>query len=232
MVEELDLPNSGNEQTEAGKTERFKPLKESEVSVLSLEQLKQYAYEATAAYQELVVIKTELEDIASHDDLTHIFNRRGIITELTRLINNDTTFTLLYMDLGNFKDINEAYGHLAGDIVLKTFAQEVVSKSTKRPTDTHGRLGGDEFIIILPESEIKGGAKVEDRLKRQLNRVKKEDRGEKHMEKVIPDVGITQYKAGSGESLESVLQRGDDLMKENKRKRKMQSGISLKRMGD
>ncbi len=90
------------------------------------------------------------------DPLTGIFNRYKLDNELERFYKdyqeNDISFALLMLDLDYFKNINDKYGHQEGDRVLKRFAQ--ILKECTRQTDTVGRWGGEEFIIIYPNSNL------------------------------------------------------------------------------
>ena len=94
---------------------------------------------------------------ANFDKLTGLPNRNLFFDRLNEAIKRATRknlkFNLLYIDLDGFKEINDTYGHAAGDIVLKVFAQNVIR--VVRKTDTFSRIGGDEFTIILDESNGK-----------------------------------------------------------------------------
>jgi diguanylate cyclase (GGDEF)-like protein len=88
---------------------------------------------------------------ATIDQLTGVSNRRGFLADCDRLAKNRTAssqpLAVLLMDLDHFKTINDTYGHAAGDTVLRSFAQGV--NSMVRPTDVFGRLGGEEFAMVL-----------------------------------------------------------------------------------
>lgn len=97
----------------------------------------------------------ELEHLATFDELTSINNRRSIMqileVEIERTKRNKLTFGLLIIDIDNFKLINDSYGHLTGDKVLKEMVN--ICNKCLRGMDTIGRYGGEEFIVILPESD-------------------------------------------------------------------------------
>ena len=88
------------------------------------------------------------------DDLTQAYNRRHFIetaqAELARVKRYGEVFSIAVIDVDDLKKINDAYGHLAGDQLLRTISS--VSKVSIRDTDTFARYGGDEFLVILPES--------------------------------------------------------------------------------
>jgi diguanylate cyclase (GGDEF)-like protein len=93
----------------------------------------------------------EMEKVADRDQLLPILNRRAFVRELTRYISfavrYGTPASLLYFDLDGFKQVNDGHGHAAGDAVLEHFAD--VLSANVRDTDVVGRLGGDEFGVIL-----------------------------------------------------------------------------------
>lgn len=97
-------------------------------------------------------IRHQLEDIVYKDPLTGLLNRRGFFETLAAFIKADKPFSLCYMDLNNFKFINDTYGHNIGDTVLIRFAEEL-QKNLQGIPNFFGRIGGDEFIVLL-QSDI------------------------------------------------------------------------------
>lgn len=100
-------------------------------------------------------IQDMLYKLATTDQLTQVFNRRYMIDELDRSVahfqSSNVRASVILMDLDHFKSVNDRYGHNAGDVVLKG-AAKVIAKQM-RPQDIFGRLGGEEFLVILPETE-------------------------------------------------------------------------------
>jgi len=94
-----------------------------------------------------------LNNLAHYDQLTEIPNRYLLFDRLSHLIEqsnrNETSFAILYIDLDNFKSINDSKGHTFGDLVLKEASLRL--KQSIRNSDTVGRIGGDEFIVLLEE---------------------------------------------------------------------------------
>ena len=105
------------------------------------------------------------------DYLTKLYNRRYYDYYLKKLINlmhnTDKTFSLMIIDIDNFKDINDNLGHLIGDKVLKVVAETI--KSSIRNRDTCFRFGGDEFAVILPDTSKKNAALIAERIQRKLS---------------------------------------------------------------
>jgi diguanylate cyclase (GGDEF)-like protein len=110
----------------------------------------------------------ELEHLAlaNHDPLTHILNRRGLTTYLQHALlrsrRTGESLCAMLIDCDNFKEINNARGHAAGDAVLIGISQ-LIAESV-RPTDIFARLGGDEFIVLMPDTTIAGAVAAGERL--------------------------------------------------------------------
>jgi diguanylate cyclase (GGDEF)-like protein len=98
----------------------------------------------------------EYRQLALFDPLTGVYNRRAVEMrigeEIKRCTRRKVPLTLVVLDLNDFKEINDTHGHLAGDVALKEFAQCL--KRASRGSDIVGRLGGDEFMILLPECTL------------------------------------------------------------------------------
>ncbi|RMH40743.1 MAG: diguanylate cyclase [Deltaproteobacteria bacterium] len=101
------------------------------------------------------------------DALTGVANRRAVQraldTELRRARRNRRSLAILVIDINDFKDINDTHGHLAGDEVLRQVARRL--RMTLRATDVVGRIGGDEFLVVLPEQDERGAQLAADRVR-------------------------------------------------------------------
>jgi diguanylate cyclase (GGDEF)-like protein len=108
-----------------------------------------------------------LEEIASTDHLTKIPNRRelkkAITDEFVRSARSQRKFALIMFDLDHFKQVNDTYGHDMGDTVLIAVAKTV--KAMVRDLDTFGRYGGEEFLLVLPETEIYQATELAERIR-------------------------------------------------------------------
>lgn len=113
-----------------------------------------------------------LEDIASHDSLTGLLNRRalyeGANRELARAQREDQPLSVIMIDLDHFKQINDRYGHLAGDQTLRQ-AATVLAKGL-REYDLLGRWGGEEFLMVLPGADVPESLAVAERLRDEITR--------------------------------------------------------------
>ncbi|MCG8653070.1 MAG: GGDEF domain-containing protein [Pirellulales bacterium] len=163
---------------------------------------------------------TELESMADEDPLVPVLNRRGFERELERILayvkRYGTTVTLVYLDLDDFKGVNDRYGHAGGDAALKHFADMLLANV--RRSDLVGRLGGDEFAIILHRADLNATAAKAAQLAAQVAvSPAPHDGGE------IP-LSITWGAAElqGDDSVESVLERADKAMYEGKARRRAQ----------
>ena len=112
-----------------------------------------------------------LEGLTQTDELTGLFNRRGFQAEFRRAVSAagryDERGMLIYVDLDGFKPINDAYGHAAGDEVLRRIAGTL--RENVRDTDSVGRMGVDEFCVLLTRTSWKNGLARAEGLDRSLN---------------------------------------------------------------
>lgn len=108
---------------------------------------------------------------ANTDYLTGLLNRRsfesGLADEIRRAARYDTPLSVVIMDIDNFKQINDNYGHLAGDKCLIHLAN-IIRDNLKRPADFAGRYGGEEFVLVLPETDSTGGLYVAETLRKNV----------------------------------------------------------------
>lgn len=115
-------------------------------------------------------LKSRLEEQAHQDYLTGLYNRRYFIeqgqVELARAQRYGSTLSMLMLDIDHFKAINDTHGHKAGDIVLQKFSE--VMRETLRTIDIVGRIGGEEFAILLPETDMTKAAEVAERLREKV----------------------------------------------------------------
>ncbi|MBF7073822.1 GGDEF domain-containing protein [Glaciecola sp. MH2013] len=118
-------------------------------------------YELEIAIRELNEANHELERKNSIDALTGVANRRfydkRVVAEARRSRREKTSLAIAMLDIDHFKNVNDTYGHQCGDEALKHFAK-VVSSCLKRPSDTVCRYGGEEFVLILPNTDLDGAS--------------------------------------------------------------------------
>jgi diguanylate cyclase (GGDEF)-like protein len=112
----------------------------------------------------------KLFDFAARDALTGLYNKRFIINELENYCRiarrSGRTFSIILIDIDDFKQINDRHGHLAGDEYLKQFA--ALLRRSLREQDIAGRFGGEEFLVILPETGIEGAFQLAVRVRQNV----------------------------------------------------------------
>jgi diguanylate cyclase len=111
-----------------------------------------------------------LMEISQTDELTGLANRReglaAATRELSRHRRNGGPAVLIVLDIDRFKEINDRYGHPAGDEILRAVA--LLLRKSSRATDTPARYAGDEFLLVLPETDLEGAAEMAKRIREQL----------------------------------------------------------------
>ena len=116
--------------------------------------------------QALSVANDRLRDLSQHDELTGLYNRRYVMQrlgdELSRLRRKPVSLTVAMVDLDGFKRVNDEIGHDAGDEVLRAAARAL--QAATRKADVVARYGGDEFVIIFPDTETEGARSVAARI--------------------------------------------------------------------
>ncbi|WP_137937161.1 diguanylate cyclase [Chitinivorax sp. B] len=127
-----------------------------------------------AIYQrQLQSAMCQLEETNNRDSLTGVFNRRytlqRLLSEADRARRYRTPLSLLMFDLDRFKQINDTLGHLAGDEVLRMCGRHI--SALLRESDVFGRYGGEEFIIVLPQTDLDGVSLLGERLRREIEQL-------------------------------------------------------------
>jgi diguanylate cyclase (GGDEF)-like protein len=165
----------------------------------------------SAAVEELSLAKRKVEDLAQHDSLTGLPNRRLLLDRLKQATTNARRrkhyVAVLFVDLDNFKIVNDTHGHDAGDELLKEVARRLTG--CVREGDTVSREGGDEFVLVLPDLETREDAhRVADKVLRDLG-------GPVTLEgyevRVTPSIGVCYYPDDASEP-QQLLKCADDAM--------------------
>ena len=120
---------------------------------------------------ELTKIKQEMERLAHTDFLTGLYNRRFFMQRLAeeteRVKRGHQPMSVLLLDMDGFKTVNDTHGHDVGDRVLQVIAS--VTQEVKRISDVSARIGGEEFAMLLPDTDREGAIKLAQRLRRTIN---------------------------------------------------------------
>ena len=154
-------------------------------------------------------LSTTLEEatrLATEDSLTGIMNRRHmeqqIHVEIARAARHDSKLSLILFDLDHFKVVNDTYGHEKGDEALKRTAR--LASETVRSTDLIGRWGGEEFVVLLPETEMDGAMVVAEKIRQNLD--------ESTEQLYMPTASFGVVELHSGENFISLYSRADIAM--------------------
>ena len=148
-----------------------------------------------------------IENMAARDELTGVLNRRSLVTVMGqqkgRADRYGAGFSLLMVDIDHFKQINDTYGHAAGDTVLTRFAK--AAAASMRLSDTFGRYGGEEFVAVLDQTNLEGACVVGERMCAMARRLQYEEVAVTL--RVTVSLGIAQYRPP--EDWHALIERAD-----------------------
>ncbi len=164
--------------------------------------------------EELVVQSERLEAMLFEDPLTGLSNRRFILTQLAGAVSaarrHERPLTIAIVDIDHFKSVNDTYGHAAGDRVLAAVAGSL--REQLRAEDQLGRLGGEEFLALLPDAGASAAAAAAEKLRAEVAALRIEHDG--------LDMGVTisiGWAAWEGEPAEELMRRADEALYDAKR---------------
>ena len=151
--------------------------------------------------------------LALTDDLTGLYNRRYVFAHLNELLarapEGSGEIALMLFDIDHFKQVNDRHGHPAGDEVLRELAVRAMRQV--RSVDLVGRLGGEEFVVVMPETSLGGAAVVAERLRIAVASEPFAVQGQSEKLPVTVSVGVAVAGDGS-ETMENLLKRADDAL--------------------
>jgi len=192
-------------------------LPKGSLSQEKLQNIIDVALDKWTRLQQATADKEKLEILATFDSLTGLYNRRAILGKLRDLINlanrYKEDFSLSMLDIDHFKRVNDRYGHLTGDEVLEKIATLI--RRNIRDTDIVGRYGGEEFIIILPKTNLSSSWGVAERLRTILEETEMKDSAGN-----VFAITVSQGLAGweRGEDATSLISRADEALYKAKEK--------------
>jgi len=153
----------------------------------------------------------KIEQLSMSDQLTSLPNRRSfekrMNEEWSRASRDKTPLSILMIDIDRFKKYNDTYGHQQGDAALCALA-EVLTSTLKRSIDFAARWGGEEFIVLLPNTDINGASDVAQQI-RECVQNKEILNNNKMMTKITVSIGINNYSYGSSGTIEDFIQKAD-----------------------
>ena len=169
--------------------------------------------------RELIAAKEELREQATKDSLTRIWNRSAILEilhrELLRAQRENRSVGVVLADLDRFKQINDTFGHFAGDAVLREFTRRAEA-TIRAGQDSIGRYGGEEFLIILPGCDLECAGKQANRVRKALSASPMYMNDLEHTQ--TSSFGVTCWRPGMETSSEMLIRVADEALYEAKDK--------------
>jgi two-component system, cell cycle response regulator len=181
----------------------------------SKQAIKDYAAELENVNRELKLLNTKLEFMAWHDQLTGLPNRRymrnRIKDEEIRSARNGKPFALVMGDIDDFKHVNDTYGHEAGDGVLRHISQIFIS--SLRRQDSASRWGGEEFLLLLPETDLNGALVASEKIRSRVELEPYEYNG--GLIRLTITLGVSGYEDSQG--IDGTIRRADEALYNGKK---------------
>jgi len=154
----------------------------------------------------------EYQLTATIDELTGLYNRRWLSNMLDRQMRrsqySSDPLTILVIDVDHFKKFNDTHGHLAGDQVLRQVARTMIN--SVRPTDLVTRYGGEEFVVILPNTDRSGALVVAERLRREMAAISMTTKEGVVLSRVTVSIGLAQML--KQEEMDELIRRADEAL--------------------
>ena len=154
-------------------------------------------------------LEIKMRELATFDSLTNVMSREAFLTESKNIYNiskkNSLSFAILYIDIDDFKKINDKYGHSTGDKVLKNFGS--ILNNFARNNDKVGRLGGEEFAFILPKTTLKDALNFANSLREIVNNQTIQDNN--MIISYTTSIGISIFNNKNSVTLETLIKQSD-----------------------
>jgi len=170
--------------------------------------------------KELKEKKEEISRLARLDGLTGVYNRRvfdeNFDNEWSRCFRNKKEISMVMIDIDYFKQYNDTYGHLEGDDALKKVAKEIV-KTVGRSYDEVFRYGGEEFVVLLPETDYQGAFFIAENIRKNIEKLKIEHSGSTILNYLTISLGLSTCTPNDKNDKMSLLDVADKKLYEAKR---------------
>ncbi|PKN84473.1 MAG: GGDEF domain-containing protein [Deltaproteobacteria bacterium HGW-Deltaproteobacteria-1] len=148
-----------------------------------------------------------IQEIAIRDELTGLYNRRHLMelldNEKNRSLRGNTVFTIAMLDIDHFKKVNDTHGHQSGDEVLRTVSAAI--HNTMRNTDFCGRYGGEEFVLVLIQTDLKEAMICAERMRANIEKCRFPRIGDGF--RITASIGLSEYQLR--EEIETMIARAD-----------------------
>jgi diguanylate cyclase (GGDEF)-like protein len=160
-----------------------------------------------------------LGELAANDELTGMKNRRVLDEHLARLwsqaLQDKRSLAILLIDVDHFKSFNDCYGHQAGDLALRSVAQEA-QRFVSRPLDVIARYGGEEFVAVFYDFDADQAVRVAEQMRRAIESLGIAHRGSRTAPRVTISIGIAVVQPTAGRARQGALQLADEALYEAK----------------
>ncbi|PZD72350.1 Phytochrome-like protein cph2 [Acaryochloris thomasi RCC1774] len=215
-----------------GRTIRYALERHQQYLELQSEKLKLQAITAALQHsnQQLEVTNQALEQLATIDELTQIYNRRRfdevLWAEWRRLAREDSPLSLIMCDVDHFKAYNDTYGHPAGDACLQQVAA-AIANIVQRPADLVARYGGEEFAFILPNTDLKGATHIAKDIQAAVQRLNLPHLASSTGDQVTLSLGVASMIPHQDVSPVQLVEAADRALYTAKRLGRNQTQVSL-----
>ncbi len=166
----------------------------------------------------------EVADMATIDALTGLYNRRALFSRLTeeysRARRYGQGFSILLIDIDDFKKVNDEHGHQVGDGILRGLGAFL--RQNLRDSDFPSRYGGEEFICLLPSTDLIQASQAGEKIRKQLSSSKLSSKKMGMSLQITVSIGAATLNANEGEDIDSLIKRADDALYQAKRNGKNQ----------
>jgi diguanylate cyclase (GGDEF)-like protein len=184
------------------------------------------------AYQTLAERIVELSDFSTKDKLTGLANRRTfdfrLNLEWNRAMRDSTPLSLLILDVDRFKNFNDTYGHQQGDTVLQMVA-DTLTQSIKRGIDFVARWGGEEFVVLLPNTSTNGAMHVAEKIRARVEEAEIKCANSETPRKVTISIGVSTQTPATGSPIDNLISKADEALYSAKNAGRNRVCLSLSR---
>ncbi|UCC56263.1 MAG: diguanylate cyclase [Gammaproteobacteria bacterium] len=181
-------------------------------------ELRDMVYKLKESSDQINRQNEELRVLATRDPLTNCLNRRSLFDQFEEkcleAIKNNVEFSCMMLDIDHFKNVNDTYGHAAGDEVLRVIS--AATKAVLRSNDEVFRYGGEEFCVLLPGADVKSAYNLAERVRKNIEAQVVEGAVEDQDIRVTASIGLSSIRFGS-ENLPALIESADAALYESKR---------------
>lgn len=169
-----------------------------------------FSWYFVGAFFKIKNLESQMRELATYDSMTNLYNRGSCLLELENIIRRiqkvKSSLTVLYIDIDHFKNINDTHGHDAGDMVIKQFANYL--RTSLRESDIIGRIGGKEFLVGLPYTDLEKGLAVAEKLRKGVEEELITADNATPIKMTI-SIGVSAYHSGEKANSTEILKKAD-----------------------